>query len=472
VPNVPITARTAIAVLALVASACGADPASPRETPTPPPPPTPPISIPTDRLLTDAELVTSLDSLAPTEPDARVAWAKGAAHPIRSLTYDGDFSDLRFLATALQGKRLVQLGESGHGVSEFSLAKVRLIKYLHEELGYDVIAFESSLFACWDADARAESLGGAGLLQSCPFGVWHTAEVLPLFEYVASTKKTARPLTLAGFDVQFSTPADARRSALVRRVLGAAGDTVTANHWAAFDSTFWAAYRTATTADVMGAYVGTNYDALTGGYDSLAAAIVARRPALEAASGRAPVAVALQSVRGMRAFLDQLRAFSEPRVSNERRDRGMANNVDFVLDSLYPGKKVITWAHNFHIRNDGLAVEPEPTRNMGSWVAARRRAETYTVGFYMYRGAAATNSRVAYSVLSPRDANTLETILYSARLRFAFYDVLHEPQTAGSRWLWDLTRALDWGTVPYTMVIRDQYDGIVFIDTTTQPKYL
>jgi erythromycin esterase len=466
----PIRARAAIAVLALVAAACGSDPASPGGTPTPPPPP--PIAIPTDRLLTDAELVTSLDSLAPTEPDVRVAWAKGAAHPIRSLTYDGDFSDLGFLTTALQGKRLVQLGESGHGVREFSLAKVRLIKFLHEELGYDVIAFESSLFACWDADARAESLDGAGLLTSCPFGVWHTAEVLPLFEYVASTKKTARPLTLAGFDVQFSAPTDARRWALVRRVLGAAGDTVTASHWAAFDSTFWAAYQTAGTADVMGRYLQANYDALTGGYDSLAAAIVAQRPALEAASGRASIAVALQSVRGMRPFLGELRAFMNIRLADELRDRGMADNVDFLLDSLYPGKKVITWAHNFHIRNDGKAVEPDPTRNMGSWIAVRRRAETYTVGFYVYRGAAAWNTRVSYSVQTPRDANTLETILYTARLRYSFYDVAHEPQTAGSRWLWDPIPALDWGTFPYTMVIRDQYDGIVFIDTTSEPKYL
>jgi erythromycin esterase len=464
----PITARAAIAVLALMAAACGADPASPGA----PPPPPPPAPIPTDRLLSDAELVTSLDLLAPTEPEARIAWAKGAAHPIRSLTYDGDFSDLGFLATALQGKRLVQLGESGHGVSEFSLAKVRLIKFLHEELGYDVIAFESSLFACWDADARAESLGGIGLLQSCPFGVWHVAEVLPLFEYVASTKKTARPLTLAGFDVQLSTLADLRRPTLVRRLISAAGDTVAGNHWAAFDSTFWAVYRTAGTAEVMGTYIQTNYDALTGGYDSLAAAIVAQRPTLEAASGRAPVAIALQSVRGMRPYLDELRAFRDPRLANEFRDRGMADNVDFLLDSLYPGKKVITWAHNAHIRNDGKAVEPEPWRNMGSWIAARRRAETYTVGFYMYRGAAASNSRVGYSVQTPRDANTLETILYRARLRYAFYDVAHEPQTAGSQWLWDLTPALDWGTMPYTMVIRDQYDGIVFIDTTSEPKYL
>jgi erythromycin esterase len=465
-----ITARTAIAVLALVAAACGADLAAPPATPTPPPPPPPPL--PTDRLLTDAELVTSLDSLAPAEPDARVEWVKGAAHPIRSLTYDGDFSDLRFLATTLQGKRLVQLGESGHGVSEFSLAKVRLIKYLHEELGYDVIAFESSLFACWDADARAESLGGKGLLVSCPFTVWNVTEVLPLFEYVASTKKTARPLTLAGFDVQLSTWADLRRPALVRGLFAAAGDTATGDQWAAFDSAFWAAYRTATSAEGMGDYVTKNYVALTDGYDSLAAAIVAQRPALEAASGHTPVAVALQSVRGMRPYITELRAYFSPEIANTARDRGMADNVNFLLDSLYPGKKVIAWAHNFHIRNDGLAVEPEPTRNMGSWIAARRRAETYTVGFYMYRGAAANNSGQQYNVLTPRDANALETILYRARLRYAFYDVAHEPQTAGSQWLWDSIRALDWGTTPYTMVIRDQYDGIIFIDTVSPPKYI
>ena len=28
------------------------------------------------------------------------------------------------------------------------------------------------------------------------------------------------------------------------------------------------------------------------------------------------------------------------------------------------------------------------------------------------------------------------------------------------------------GNVPYTMVIRDQYDGILFIDSTNPPKYL
>ncbi|HEV7993373.1 MAG TPA: hypothetical protein VGP25_16225, partial [Gemmatimonadaceae bacterium] len=74
-----------------------------------------------------------------------------------------------------------------------------------------------------------------------------------------STKKTARPLTLAGFDVQFSTPADTRRWGLVRRVLGATGDTVTANDWAAFDSTTSMAIRTAPSNDARETYVRTNF---------------------------------------------------------------------------------------------------------------------------------------------------------------------------------------------------------------------
>ena len=43
------------------------------------------------------------------------------------------------------------------------------------------------------------------LMRNCIFGVWHTNEVLPLFEYIKSTQGTARPLTLAGFDTQMSS---------------------------------------------------------------------------------------------------------------------------------------------------------------------------------------------------------------------------------------------------------------------------
>ena len=92
-------------------------------------------------------------------PEVKAEWREEAlkrAHPIRSLFSD-DFSDLAFLAPLLEGKRVVQLGESGHGVAEFNWMKARLAKYLHERLGFDVLAFESSLSGCDVADSRIRS---------------------------------------------------------------------------------------------------------------------------------------------------------------------------------------------------------------------------------------------------------------------------------------------------------------------------
>jgi erythromycin esterase len=393
---------------------------------------------------------------------------------VRSLTYDRDFRDLRFLAPVLAGKRLVQLGESGHGVSEFSQAKVRLIKYLHEELGYDVIAFESSMFACYDADARALALSAPDMMRNCLFGVWHASEVEALFDYIRATKRTSRPLTLAGFDVQQSSaPGDVRRAAFFERLLAATGDSAAATRFAAFDSAFFADFQRHDDAPrMLAAFIDANDARLVAGYDSIARLLESNRSALEARFGDAAVAIGIRTARSMPAYFDELRTIvTRPDSAAAVRDRGMADNVDALLDEAYPGKKIIVWAHNFHVRNDGPHVAPSPAANMGSYVAQRRRAETYTVGFYMYRGTAADNAGNVYSVAQRDDPQTLESILYHARLRYSFVDVAGAARTAGSRWLWEPTVALDWGRNPYRMIVRDQYDGIFFVDTTHGPAY-
>ena len=147
-----------------------------------------------------------------------MGWVRRNARPVRSLGAT-DFSDLRFLAPMLAGKRIVQLGESGHGVAEFDLAKVRFIKYLHEELGYDVIAFESSVFECDRAQRAVATLSAEQMMGACIFGVWHAAETRPLFEYIKQTQSTARPLVLAGFDSQTSSYTANARPAFFRDLI-------------------------------------------------------------------------------------------------------------------------------------------------------------------------------------------------------------------------------------------------------------
>jgi erythromycin esterase len=422
------------------------------------------------RLLTDAELAVHDD--APPAVDAPVAeWVRANARPVRSLGAT-DFSDLAVLAPALEGKRVVQLGESGHGVAEFDMAKVRLVKYLHERLGYDVIAFESSLYECDRANRNASSLTAVELMRACIFGVWHTEETLPLFEYIKQTQSTKRPLILTGFDEQKSSTSVDSRPAFLRDVV-AIVDTAYARHVYAMDTLFLAKARM---PDVEASFRGER-DRFVAFYDSLATFVDAHRRAIVAAlpNDSKAALIARQTARSMMVFTRQLAAPGLSTQSVELRDRGMADNLDFVLDELYPGRKVITWAHNFHIRRRANVPQTgdsasRPPRTMGAWVAERRGREEYVLGLYMYRGAAAWNDRGPYKI-APMQPGSFEAILHAAPWRYAFLDFSRAKHAPGSEWLWQPLTAMDWGNRAERMVPRDEYDGVLFIDTVHLPRY-
>jgi erythromycin esterase len=421
------------------------------------------------RLLTDAELAVASDSGAPEENAAWVSWVREHARPIRSLGAR-DFADLRFLAPLLEGKRIVQLGESGHGVREFNMAKVRLIQFLHEELGYDVIAFESSLFECDRAGRSAALFSADELMRRCIFSVWHTEEVLPLFEYVKRTQGTTRPLVLSGFDVQSSSPTARERPGFLRRVVAAIDDDY-ARRVFETDSAF-----AAPGARDRLAYAREARDRLVPFYDSLAAWLRANERALATHFRADPAApmLARQTAVSMSVFVRQLAA-GQGRAGTEIRDRGMADNLDFLLNELHPGKKVIVWAHNFHIQHRGYGGSSHPDsaatlRTMGTHVAERHRRELYTVGLYMYRGSAAHNTGQVYSIPRP-PAGSLESILHRARWRYSFVDLSRAERMPGTEWMFRIS-AREWGLRPQMLVPRDEYDGILFVDQTWPPQYI
>lgn len=418
------------------------------------------------RLLTDAELALPLDTgPPPRENPLWTNWVRAHAQPVRSLGAT-DFSDLRFFEPLLRGKRIVQLGESGHGVAEFDMAKVRLIKYLHEALGYDVIAFESSLFECHRAQHAIASLTAIQLMQSCIFGVWHTDETVPLFEYIKQTQATAHPLILAGFDEQTSSLSASARPAFFRRVI-AQFDAPYAARVYTQDSVFLASYRGAD--PTKAAHDEPMFVAF---YDTLATWLRVHERAIVAALPDDPQAavVARQAAISMTFFARQIAAGQSP-AGTDIRDRGMADNLDVLLSELYPGKKVIVWAHNFHIEHRIDAVAP-PAKTMGVWTAERHRAELYTIGLYMYRGSAAMNNRVPYAV-SRMQAGSLESIMHAVPWRYSYLDLANVPlDAAGAGWMSQTIPAMEWGTSMMRIVPRNEYDGILFIDTTHPPHYV
>lgn len=128
------------------------------------------------------------------------------SYKINSVNIDDDYSDLEFLKNILSedSVQIVLLGEQIHEDGTTFEAKGRLIKYLHEECGFDVLAFESGIYDCYNAwqQIKADSNYEWGLKNSI-FTLWvNVMSFKPLLNYLQSTLNTANPLELAGFDSQ------------------------------------------------------------------------------------------------------------------------------------------------------------------------------------------------------------------------------------------------------------------------------
>jgi erythromycin esterase len=416
-----------------------------------PPPAPPPRPVPSQQLLDDAALRLADEDMPPI-PSAWRSDVRARRHPIRSLFSD-DFSDLQFLKPLLAGKRIVQLGEASHGVAESNWAKVRLVKFLHQELGFDVIAFESSFDQCREADKEIGTLVPADVMNHCLFGAWRTREIQGLFDYMAAARKGARPLTLAGFDVQFS--ASAKGGAMLRRLLAAADAGLAAR----LD-----AHENELRADTP--LTPQRSAAVQAYYGDVAGALGRRRVQLGAAGYGAPdIAAAIQTAHA-RAWLarrnEHLGAGGAD-ASNIVRDAGMAEQMDFLLDAAYPHRKIIVWAHNQHVTNDHAAGD---FTSMGERLAQWRRAEMYTVGVYMGHGLITDGNHAPYAVAVP-PSDTVEAILANGGLKYAFVDFSRAVPGPSTAWFTGPNTVREFGTSPKEIVPARSFDGILYIDAVT-----
>jgi hypothetical protein len=135
--------------------------------------------------------------------DARVDWLRENAHPIRSISPDDtDSSDLEFLRDALRDVRIVLLGEADHDAGTHFTARSRLVKFLHQELDFDVLAFEAPLHgmaAAWDSIRTGAPVRDA--LRTGLWGFWsHAEQMQSLVAYIGEQAGGDRPLEVAGFD--------------------------------------------------------------------------------------------------------------------------------------------------------------------------------------------------------------------------------------------------------------------------------
>ncbi|OKP93131.1 erythromycin esterase [Paenibacillus sp. P3E] len=409
------------------------------------------------------------------------------AHEIKSLRGE-DYSDLAFLKPLLAGKTVVSLGENFHRVAEYASLKTKMIKYLHEELGFDVIAFESGLGDAEFINKQADQLTATQMMMYSVLPVWHSKETLELFNYIKKSRKTDKPLELAGFDNQFTNPL---LTYGVRDFI-ATQDKEYGKAFEHFDLQAVTEFY-----DIMNEY-GLHPESKEykqgmeqvnqrniPEYEKYIQFIKDRRKQFAAAYPNDPyiVDVVLKSLEDRVQFL-QSGLITNVQESYEARDRAMAEHVEWLMKVRYPGKKIILWAHNDHLAKNTSDIRVleggkwvGSFKSMGELLHQKLKDKMYVVGFFMNRGKTVSITTMKPFSITPMPNGSLEQTIMKSGYANTFVDLSgHTKAKAANSWMFKPIYAAEDGMTseviaPMSMkfVPKEQFDGLMVVDKVNTP---
>lgn len=429
----------------------------------------------------------TLSISAAGEDEARtekILWLKDHTISLRSIDpKDEDFSDLMPLVKVLGNAEIVQLGENTHGDGAAFLAKGRLIRFLHQVMGFDVLAWEAGFFDCrlLDAALRSDMTVHDTACQAL-YQLWcNCAEIMPIIEYARATQRTPRPLTIAGFDCRVSTPA--AREKRFPEFIFSFFDRLDPKLLSPQDrDDFRLMSLRLVPADYYKYPEKRQFNSevpkrllniLDQNKDKFLPLVSEREFQY--------VRQTLVSFFNMgRALFESGLRTAESRGKNPyTRDTAMAENLLWLYKTYYPGRKIIVWAHNYHIMEDmpaaGLYPELDETfkeqKNIGPHGRFLNRElgdKVYTIGITGYQGTwGYVGEKTEPIPLS--EPNSLDDLLHQNDRPFCFLDFRALPPT---HWLRQPLPARfsfwETQTAYWTML----YDGVLFIDTMTPATQL
>ena len=296
---------------------------------------------------------------------------------IKSIDSD-NFDDLQHIDSLIQGKQLVLLGESQHGVNDFNVLKFRIIRYLHQRHGFDVVAFEAGIGYCGLTNLVKDSLSGMEMLVRSLTGVWRVKGNCELMNYIRNNN-----MELAGID-----PNTTSLGPTVRQYTRLLKSERLGKRFAIADSIRLFGYQIAKTGwkfnnkPFNNAKLDSLRNALKKEYSSLANE-VANLPDISMAQKNAVRKAVEANLLELSTSLDK--KDDNYFISGVPRDKLMAKNLEYLVDTLYKGKKIIFWAHNAHIARSVIPGYNDNTSTLVH-VQPRIKERALVVGLFTVSG--------------------------------------------------------------------------------------
>jgi erythromycin esterase len=439
--------------------------------PTPTEPPEPTETQPPEGTQTEAERIA----------DAFEAYTT----PLETVDPGAPLADLEFLREDLDDARVIGMGEATHGTREFFQFKHRLLRYLAEELGLRLFAWEADFAATLAIDRYVrtgegdpvEAIGDTG------YWIWDVESVLTMVEWMREFNAGREPedrISIYGVDMVFS---------------GSAIDELEAFFQAADDDFLDSRDEAAEILRSDGLLEDESaLETVTGFVPALQDHLETNEDGLVAATSRREYDRRRQVAAVLEQYIEYITARHQDADGNTSatriRTRSMAENARWALE-YENAAKLALWMHNLHLnRNRG--------KDTGWFLADWYGEDYYAIGMEFDHGSfqareieelAETESDLelgdvqAFTV-GQAPEESLPGVLSKLEMEYAFVDLAAASDDDRLEpWLEDgpqrtiLTSTYS-PNIPEDRIrfapepITDDFDGLLFVEETDRARPL
>ena len=373
---------------------------------------------------------------------------------VRTIQPNESFEKLNWkpLAKKLKKKKIVLLGEFNHGSKEVFLLRNKLIEYLHSELDFKVVLFESGIGELITSELQKKTISPQQMCYGL-IGGWRTAEFRNLMKYIKEND-----ISLAGFDVQ-------RSGGSYKYLLNelAAQNKIDSGYYANLESSFGRVQKDLRNRKTVYDSVRVNTTNLLQAYERLYQLLPNDDPSKLSFLVRKTLINRMEFLK----YMLQFKKDQDWRKRWAARDSLMAENIIWLSERIFPDEKLLVIGHNFHI-----AKSNEKERVMGAILQERFPDDCYSIGVFAGRGSFANNSGKEVQ-MNPPDSVHLDIKTLIEQLDGASHFLpIPKKSHPTNRWLFEPIVVNDTFidlNGSHSMVLAQHFDALLLLEKVSVP---